>query len=281
MSAPRFTILDALSRGGSASRPNDDAYGSGRRGVFVIDGATGLGEPLLPGESDAQWVALEGAALLASRMDDPALSHQGLIAATIGDLTQRFSARRARAPQETYEVPFASFVMLRAAAGAAPETVSFGDCTLILESPNGDIAVIGPPEKARGAERARAHAAGAAHTKPREAVLPELRRYRNAVNSRPGYGLLGPDARAVPLLKTAALPFAPPFTALLMSDGFFALASDYYRYAPKGLIQTARTRGLDVLYRELRDIEAGDPMGALFPRFKTSDDATAVLAEVG
>jgi len=42
----------------------------------------------------------------------------------------------------------------------------------------------------------------------------------------------------------------------------------------------AMDKGLAVLGEELRAIEAGDAGGDRFPRFKKSDDATALLIEV-
>jgi len=42
----------------------------------------------------------------------------------------------------------------------------------------------------------------------------------------------------------------------------------------------AMSRGLAVLGEELRAIEAGDSGGDKFPRFKKSDDATALLLKV-
>ena len=35
------------------------------------------------------------------------------------------------------------------------------------------------------------------------------------------------------------------------------------------------------LYDELRAVEADDPHGARYPRFKTGDDATALLLRIG
>jgi hypothetical protein len=64
---------------------------------------------------------------------------------------------------------------------------------------------------------------------------------------------------------------------LLASDGFLALASDYARYTPETLLAAAAARGLGTLGEELRAVEASDPEGLRFPRFKRSDDATALL----
>lgn len=66
----------------------------------------------------------------------------------------------------------------------------------------------------------------------------------------------------------------------MTTDGFLALASDYGRYDIAGLIEAAKKDGLPTLMRDLRDIEDEDPDGRQFPRFKKSDDATAVLVKV-
>ena len=64
---------------------------------------------------------------------------------------------------------------------------------------------------------------------------------------------------------------------LLGTDGFLALAIDYGRYSPESLLAAAEQRGLALLGDELRAVEAADPDGLRYPRFKRSDDATALL----
>ena len=67
---------------------------------------------------------------------------------------------------------------------------------------------------------------------------------------------------------------------LLATDGFLALAANYDAYDAGGLIAAAKSRGLTALGEELRAIEAADAGGDRFPRFKTSDDATALLLQL-
>ena len=73
---------------------------------------------------------------------------------------------------------------------------------------------------------------------------------------------------------------APGAVLLLATDGFLTLASDYGAYGVDGLMAAAREKGLAMMGEELRTIEAGDTGGVKFPRFKTSDDATALLLQV-
>ena len=67
---------------------------------------------------------------------------------------------------------------------------------------------------------------------------------------------------------------------LLATDGFLALVSDYRRYDSETLIEAATSIGLAKLGAELREIESKDAEGARYPRFKTNDDATALLLRV-
>ena len=76
------------------------------------------------------------------------------------------------------------------------------------------------------------------------------------------------------------LPAPEGALVLLASDGFLALVSDYKAYDVEGLMEAACDTGLQALGEELRAIEHNDPRGTQFPRFKPSDDATALLLKV-
>jgi hypothetical protein len=107
-----------------------------------------------------------------------------------------------------------------------------------------------------------------------------LRRARNFVNTVAGGWLFGPDARAAAHVATAAVAAPAGTVVLLVTDGFLALSSDYDRYSPGALLDAALSRGLSALGKELRALEESDPDGRRFPRFKKSDDATAMLLRV-
>lgn len=68
---------------------------------------------------------------------------------------------------------------------------------------------------------------------------------------------------------------------ILMSDGFASLVTDYGRYTAETLASAIRERGLGPLAQELRQIEQEDVACLRFPRFKVSDDATALWLKVG
>lgn len=281
----RFRVLGRLCRGGSPTRANEDAFGVARRAAFVVDGATSLVDaPLLPGPSDAQWVAIEAAEMLAGLAATTRLNVPALVTATVEGLVERFEARRSRPPAETFEIPFASLMMISARESGF-EVGWFGDCRMVARGSDGALTNSGPPIVARDREqeqaRALAKASGqGAGNKLQAQALPDLRRQRNRANASNGYGVLGPDPRCVPLLRCAPLALELPAVALLMSDGFYALVTDYDRYDDSSLLAAAKEHGLEPLYRELRNIEENDPQGIQYPRYKTCDDATALLVEI-
>lgn len=279
-----FALLDSLSEPGDPAKPNDDAFTVEPGFAAVFDGATGLGPPLLPGDSDAAWVARRGAARLAVRAREHGL--RGGLLAAIEDVAQAFAAEKLREPAEIWEIPFAAVMALGFAGDGMLDALWYGDCGALVLQPGRAVGIVGDAfeKRAREAERvaelAAARGMAPASGFARAEFLPVLREARNRVNTEKGGWAFGPDRRAMGRAGAARID-APDGTLLLLAtDGFLALASDYARYDAGALVAAAATNGLRALYGELRGIEAGDPEGLRFPRFKSSDDATALLVRV-
>ena len=114
----------------------------------------------------------------------------------------------------------------------------------------------------------------------RAEFLPFFQAARSKVNMPGGTWLFGPEPAASEHVSRVHV-IAPPGTlVLLCSDGFLSLASDYGAYDPKALVEAAASKGLKGLGAEVRAIEADDPEGRRFARFKKSDDTTAVLLKL-
>jgi serine/threonine protein phosphatase PrpC len=246
----------------------------------VFDGATVLGENLMPGRSDAQWIAQFGARRLRAHAESNSGGSRDMLRAAAGDAEKSFNALRKRAPGETYETPLASLMALFV-RGDMLEALWFGDCTALIKSPDGAVSMVGETLKIRARERNRvsnlAEPEGVAATSVREKFLPALRASRNRVNRKGGDWLFSPDASCADHAAEVRLAVEADSLILLASDGFFSLVSDYARYSVEELLTASQTRGLAALGKELRAIESADPKGLTFPRFKSSDDATAVL----
>jgi hypothetical protein len=281
-----FRLRDSLSIPGS--NLNEDAMAHSDHAALVLDGATPLGEALMPGPSDAAWLAQFGARRLMAHLKDGAEPSEAL-ARAMEDAEKSFEALRKRPAREIWETPCAS-MMLAVYHSLGPshppclELLWFGDCTALFLK-GGICEVIGDGFDKRGqeAERARKLAKeknlSPAPDLNRPEILEALRIGRNQINSG-DYWLFSPDRRASIHVAQRVVDDASSGLLLVATDGFLALATDYDAYDAKGLMEAARDKGLTALGEELRAIENGDALGDKFARFKKSDDATALLIEI-
>jgi hypothetical protein len=147
------------------------------------------------------------------------------------------------------------------------------------------VTVVGETFDKRAAEAQRAQAIAKEKNLPpaaglgRQEFIGTLRAARNRINSGNDW-LFSPDVKAASHVSRRVMKTASGSTVLLATDGFLALASDYGAYSADSLMAAAMSNGLAALGEELRAIEAGDGGGDKFPRFKKSDDATALLLKM-
>jgi len=311
-----LTVVDALSLPGDAAKPNEDAWGHDGNAAVVLDGATMLGDGLMPGPSDAAWIAQFGARRILAHLRDGAGARKALRGA-LGDAKKSFEALRRMPPDDVWQTPCASMMLVTEAqarlplmresalegevavagrAGAAErrhlrpasesrrglEFLWFGDCAALLAQGDGPVVTIGETFASKSHESGfaakLARQSGKAAT-DRAHFTEALRARRNRINSG-DYWLFTPEPKAAAHAGRRIVKVRPGAHLLLASDGFAALASDYGVYDANRLMAAAREKGLAALGEELRAIENEDAAGARFARFKKSDDATAVLLRV-
>lgn len=305
-------LLEALSLPGDPAKANEDFFAQDGGAAVVLDGATPLGDSLMPGPSDAAWIAQFGARRLLAHMRDGSGARKALRDA-LADTQKSFEALRRMPPSQMWQTPCASMMLafcapsaLRiasSATGTSPasalaraqgraageacevEFLWFGDCAALVKQGDAPVTVVGETFDKRAAEALRAQAiAKEKNLSPaagmnRPEFLEELRAARNRVNSG-NYWLFSPDTRAAAHVSRRVIKLKPGAVLLLCTDGFLALASDYGVYSADTLMTAAREKGLKALGEELRAVEAGDGGGDRFPRFKKSDDSTALLLKL-
>src|SRR5215475_9102898 len=106
-----FELLDSISVGGNPAKANEDSFGTEDRAAVVMDGATGLGDNLMPGKSDAAWLATFGARRLMAYVRDGASARE-VVTAALFDAQTSFEALRKRPPAEKWETPFSSMMLV-------------------------------------------------------------------------------------------------------------------------------------------------------------------------
>jgi hypothetical protein len=277
-------LLDSLSLPGDPAKANEDSFGHDANAAVVLDGATPLGDGLMPGPSDAAWIAQFGARRLLAHLRDGDGARKALRGA-LADTQKSFEALRRMPPQETWQTPCAS-MMLAVPGEEGMEFLWFGDCAALIKQGDAAVTVVGESFDKRAAEAERAKAIGKEKNLPpasglsRPEFIGTLRATRNRINSGNSW-LFSPDAKAASHVSRRVVKLAPGATVLLSTDGFLALASDYGLYSADSLMAAAQSKGLAALGEELRATEASDPGGDKFARFKKSDDATALLLRLG
>jgi len=277
----RLELIDSFTLPGDPAKPNEDSFAASAVAACVFDGATGLGDRLMPGRSDAQWIAQFGARRFKAHAETGEGAIRDWLRGAAADAEKSYKALRLRPPVENYEIAYASAIMA-APDGDNLSFLWFGDCAALLRDSDGAFRLFGDTLNRKESERARVERLvrpgkpGPAAAGVRQEYLPVLRASRNYVNTAEEW-LFAPDAACADHAKEGRVSAALDSRLLLASDGFLALASDYERYTPEALFAAANREGLAVLGEELRAIEAADPDGTRFPRFKRSDDATALL----
>lgn len=280
----QFEILDTLSVPGDPAKPNEDAVLAEAIGAVVLDGATPVSEPLMPGKSDAAWIASFGARRLISHLKNGDAPRAALRHA-FADAERSFEGLRRRAPAERFEIPCASMI-LAVPNQTGLDALWYGDCAALMQRPGAPCEAVGHEFEMRAQETDNAKRFLAeTGIAPVEALAraPYTALFRDArskVNSPDGTWLFAPYPPASEHVSRVRLD-APAGTLLLLaSDGFLALANGYKLYDIDGLIAAATSKGLVALEKEARALEQNDPEGRSFPRFKKSDDATAVLLKL-
>jgi hypothetical protein len=279
-----FEILDTLSLPGDPAKPNEDAFLAESFAAVVLDGATMVSDPLLPGKSDAAWIAQFGARRLISHLregDAP----RAAVRHALADAERSFAGLRRRAPLEPYENPCASMVLAVPFDGGL-DVLWYGDCSALVLRPGQACEVIGiafdrkASESGDAARLSREKNMAPVGALARAEFLPFFQDARNKVNVPGGTWLFAPQPAASEHVARMRLTAPDGTLVLLCSDGFLTLAGDYAVYDPHGLVEAAGAQGLKALGGELRAIEDADPEGRRFARFKKSDDATAVLLKL-
>lgn len=280
-------LLDSISfpgsklSGGMKAGTGDDRYAFDEAGGWacVIDGATDVGPVRIfsAAESDAARYAEIFASEIVASPADPREIPQAWFARLLPKLRAAVE-REAKiplkdAPLASYPTAAATWVRVRK---GMLEGATLGDTIAIVRTPSGEVTVFGETSKPAD-EQKRAQTVMAMTYEDR---LKWLQDVRSIHNTDKGYWVFGVQPAAAARIVHQSTPAPEGTKALVMTDGFYRLVSPYGRYTDAGLIEEVIARGLSELIRELRGMETSAEDDAKIGRFKTADDATALLIEV-
>ncbi len=279
---PHVALIDQISLGGFRERANEDRVGLAGGHAWVIDGATGLGEPFMGAGSDAAWLAQRTQEAFTRHADEP--DPAKLVADAAEDLIVCFEAERTRDIEHAWELPCGSFMLASAAASGLALTWS-GDCRGLVQAKGGPVMSFGANALSEEAEAALVAKLGQggdpAQRYRRPEALAELRAMRGTALAHGRSMNLSPDRGFLARLSHACVA-AERVDVLLMTDGFAAAELRYGLFpTADGLMTTVRQAGLAEVARRLRRFELEtDPEGVAKPRWKRCDDASAIWLQM-
>ncbi len=266
--------------GGMKTGTGDDRYvfDEAAGWAAVIDGATDVGPVRIfsKGETDAaRFAELFAARLLASPSganESPQAYFTRFLPLLREAAEKETKIPLKDAPKSSYPTAAASWVR---AKGGRIEGVTLGDSIAIVRTPAGQVSVFGEASKP-AEEQTRAKRVMAMTPEERLKWLQDVRAIHN---TEKGYWVFGvqPEAAGHAVYQSAEAPGGT--RVLAMTDGFYRLVSPYGLYSDAQLIEAASAKGLGALLSELRAQEVSPEDDARIGRFKTSDDATALLLE--
>lgn len=260
-------------------RANEDAVGSGETYIFVLDGATVLGDrTYMDDASDAAWLVHQTAAALERDLPDESLGIDAILAREMQRLLQLW-----RGPADA--LPSAGIAVFRL-RGDKLEYFGLGDCSADVMHRDGmhcsweEEALQALDAAALSEAMQYREETGCSAAVARKHIQPTLIRNRALRNQPGGYWCLDPSGVGIAYARCAQLPADACASLFLCSDGFAQLIGFGEAEDPAALHEKARAVGLASLAEHLFALQEADADLRVLPRFKLRDDTSAVLAEL-
>lgn len=266
--------------GGMKTGTGDDRYvfDEAAGWACVIDGATDVGPVRIfaDEESDAAWYAeMFAGELLATpiQSEEPPQDYFSRFVIRLRERSAEAS-RVALSDAPLSSLPTAAAIWVRERGGVV-EGATLGDAMGIIATPDGQVDLLGDAGKP-DEENARAKTVMQMTEADRRKWLQDTRELHNRPD---GYWVFGVQPEAAAHIDHKRIACPPGSLGLIMTDGFYRLVSPYGAYSDAELIAEASEKGLGQLLNDLRGRESSPEDDKKIGRFKTSDDATALLIE--
>jgi len=260
---------------GSADRPNEDWAGATPTAVVLLDGLTAPRDLDSGCMHDVPWyVGRLGSALLA-RMADSTAGLKSCLASAIEDVAilhaDTCDLTNPGTPQSTVAV-----VRVR---DSELEWLVLADSVIILDL-SGELRVISD-DRVEGAAQTQRDEALRSHvgtTEHDQSVSRLVQTQRSLRNQPGGYWVAAADPAAASESLTGAAHLSKVRRVAVLSDGAARLV-EFGLAGWEEILSTLAEDGPQTLIEEVRRVEATDLRGDRWPRYKSSDDATAVYVQ--
>lgn len=274
-------LIAAATEPGSSSMPNEDWFAATPKVAMVLDGVTAPAALGTGCQHGTPWYvrSLASATLAAysrSREPDDADLRALLTDAIETVATQHDGGCDLKHPG----TPSATIAMVRQSEDALDYLV-LADCTIVLDTAS-ELKIVTDDMLSRvvSVEREAAQSAPLGTAEHEQRVRELAAAQRRYCNQPGGYWVAGADANAAAHALVGAVPTRDVHRFALLTDGAARLAAPFGLLHWSSLLDMLANTGPAALIRQTRRAEAEDPSGARWPRYKQSDDATALYGRV-
>ncbi|WAU85036.1 protein phosphatase 2C domain-containing protein [Streptomyces sp. Qhu-G9] len=242
--------------------------------AVVLDGLSTAGLTTGCRHGVPWYVAHLGSQLIAALTDPNRPLVNGL-----ADALERVAKMHPECDLNNPGTPSATVAILRHRHDALDHLV-LADSPIIFNSPRGysvitDLRVDDVlPEMKAEVERHETHTEG-----HREALRRFVLAQRQVRNTPDGYWVAAARPDAAEHSLTGATPLREVHAAAVMSDGASRLVTEYEMATWPEVFATLRTGGPRELIDTVRKVEATDPTGRRWPRYKSGDDAAVAFCQ--
>lgn len=259
---------------GGGANPNEDWVAGSPTLAVVLDGLSTAGLSTGCRHGVPWYVAHLGGHLLAALADlDRPLSDG------FADALERVAAMHPGCDLSDPGTPSATVAILRHKYGVLEHLV-LADSPIVLDGPE-DYTVISDlrvddvlPELRAEVESHQTHTPG-----HREALQRLVLAQRQVRNTPEGYWVAGSRPEAAQHALTGTTPLRGIRSAAVMSDGVSRLVTEYGMATWSDVFTTLQAGGPRELIEAVRKVEATDPTGVRWPRYKSGDDASVAYCQ--
>ncbi|RJQ66122.1 hypothetical protein D5S17_35425 [Pseudonocardiaceae bacterium YIM PH 21723] len=262
---------------GSAQRPNEDWVGTTNNLITVLDGVSAYAD--LDGcHHGTPWFVANLGIRILTAASDPATTLPDALADAIRQ-TNALHEHTCRLTE--LGTPAAAVAIVRV-GDQTTEWLGLADTTIALVRHTGELTVHTDNRVDHIATEQRDAALATPLRSPEHPnaitrLQQEQRLYRN---TRDGYWVAGTDSSAAYQAETGTLPTRDLAKVLVTTDGAARIVDVFQQLDWQSAIDSISLHGLPVLVRQTRELEAADPDGVTWRRYKPADDATAALMTV-
>lgn len=258
--------------GGAA--PNEDWVAGTPSVAIVLDGLSTAGLPTGCEHGVPWYVAQLGGHLLAALAEPEVTLEDGL-----AEALTRVAALHPQCDLRNPGTPSATVAILRQRHNVLDHLV-LADSPIVLNSTSGHRVITDLrvdevlPELRAEVERHETHTPG-----HREALQRLVLAQREVRNTAEGYWVAGSNPESARHGLTGTTPLDEVRSAAVMSDGVSRLVTEYGMATWDEVFSTLQAGGPRELIETVRKVEATDPTGVRWPRYKSGDDASVAYCQ--